>query len=136
MGTKSINFTYDFSKDEVRSLNEAIVTEIVKSPILQTVFGRIETGIKNDRAIGFVNTAIGKMLKAPQVVILLGRLLAACQLLRKFGRLRVLLLEKKSAKPTFQVRLYNTCLIVATLEPVLITFLQVNGPGMILMDLS
>ena len=65
MGTKSINFTYDFSKDEVRSLNEAIVTEIIKSPILQTVFGRIETGIKNDRAIGFVNTAIGKMLKAP-----------------------------------------------------------------------
>ena len=62
---KSIDFTYDFSKDEVKSLNEAIITEIIKSPILQTVFGRIETGIKNDKAIGFVNTAIGKMLKAP-----------------------------------------------------------------------
>lgn len=62
---KSINFSYDFSKDEVRSLNEQIIAEIVKAPLLQSVFGRIETGVKNDKAIGFVNTALGLMLKAP-----------------------------------------------------------------------
>lgn len=62
---KSINFGYDFGKDEVRSLDQAIITEVIKSPLLQTVFGRIETGIRNDRAIGYVNTSLGKMLKAP-----------------------------------------------------------------------
>lgn len=62
---KLVNIGYTFSPETLTSLNEAIVQEIVKAPLLNNVFGVIETGIRNERKIGFVNTSLGLMLKAP-----------------------------------------------------------------------
>lgn len=62
---KTINIDYTFGPELMTDLSKAVVEEMLKSPLLQSMFGIIETGVKNDKKIGFINTSLGKMLKAP-----------------------------------------------------------------------
>lgn len=64
---KTINFNFTFSDDEVRDINECIVEELVESPLLNSVFGIIETGVKNGKKIGFIKSDMGIMLKTGSI---------------------------------------------------------------------
>ena len=65
---KRIDFSsYSFSADQVRDINECIVEELLLNPLLNSVFGRIETGVKNGKEIGFIKSDMGLMLKTGQI---------------------------------------------------------------------
>lgn len=54
-----------FTADEVRSLNELVVTAVLESPVL-TLFHTFHTGIKNDKNIGIIPGTFGLVGKAAQ----------------------------------------------------------------------
>jgi hypothetical protein len=54
-----------FTPDEVRSLNELVVTAVLKAPAL-SLFSNMVTGIKNDRRIGIIPGTFGLIGKAAQ----------------------------------------------------------------------
>jgi hypothetical protein len=54
-----------FTPDEVRSLNELVVTAVLKSPEL-SLFHTFNTGIKNDKRIGIIPGTFGLVGKAAQ----------------------------------------------------------------------
>lgn len=54
-----------FTPDEVRSLNELVVTAVLKAPAL-SLFSDLVTGIKNDRRIGIIPGTFGLIGKAAQ----------------------------------------------------------------------
>lgn len=64
----NINFgQFSFPDDVVRNISEALLDEMVQSPLLNAVFGTIETGVKNGKEIGFINTDMGLMLKSGNI---------------------------------------------------------------------
>lgn len=54
-----------FTADELRSLNELIVTAVLEAPPLNS-FHTLVTGIKNDKRIGIIPGTFGLILKAAQ----------------------------------------------------------------------
>jgi hypothetical protein len=54
-----------FTADELRSLNELVVTAVLESPSL-SLFHTLETGIKNDKRIGIIPGTFGLIGKAAQ----------------------------------------------------------------------
>ncbi len=54
-----------FTPDELRSLNELIVTAVLEAPPLNS-FHTLVTGIKNDKRIGIIPGTFGLILKAAQ----------------------------------------------------------------------
>jgi hypothetical protein len=54
-----------FTPDELRSLNELVVTAVLEAPIL-TTYASLVTGIKNDRRIGIIPGTFGLVGKAAQ----------------------------------------------------------------------
>ena len=54
-----------FTADELRSLNELVVTAVLESPVLST-FHTFVTGIKNDKRIGIIPGTFGLVGKAAQ----------------------------------------------------------------------
>lgn len=54
-----------FTPDELRSLNELIVTAVLTAPELRS-YATLVTGIKNDRRIGIIPGTFGLLLKAAQ----------------------------------------------------------------------
>jgi hypothetical protein len=54
-----------FTADELRSLNELIVTAVLEAPALNS-FHTLVTGIKNDKRIGIIPNTFGLILKAAQ----------------------------------------------------------------------
>lgn len=61
---KNINITFTFTDDEVRSIQECILEEMIEQPLLTAVFGQIVTGVKNGKEIGFIKSDMGLMLKS------------------------------------------------------------------------
>jgi hypothetical protein len=54
-----------FTPDELRSLNELVVTAVLEAPALSS-FHNIVTGIKNDKRIGIIPGTFGLVGKAAQ----------------------------------------------------------------------
>lgn len=54
-----------FTPDELRSLNELVVTAVLEAPELSS-FHTLITGIKNDRRIGIIPGTFGLVGKAAQ----------------------------------------------------------------------
>jgi len=62
----TLNFdALNYTPDELRDLNELVVTAVLKAPALSE-FHTITTGIKNDRRIGIIPGTFGLLLKAAQ----------------------------------------------------------------------